>query len=111
MSHEQNQRLIDALTECAAECSHCVTACLDEQDIKMLTRCIKLDIDCAEICSLAASFVARGSEHAQHLLDECVDICNACADECEKHPDMEHCTRCAEVCRACAEACNSGVAA
>lgn len=113
MSHQQNRALIDALNKCAAECNHCAVACLEEQDVKMLARCIKLDIDCAEICSLAISFVARGSEHAQHLLDECADICNACAEECEKHAamGMEHCRSCAEVCRACAEACKSGVAA
>lgn len=111
MAHEQNKQLLEALSNCAAECNHCATACLDEQDVKMLSRCIKLDIDCAEICMLTASYVARGSEHAQHLLDECAEICYACAEECEKHSHMEHCKRCAEACRKCAEACHSGVAA
>lgn len=113
MAHEQNKQLLDALSNCAAECNHCATACLDEQDVKMLARCIKLDIDCSEICMLTASYVARGSEHAQHLLDECGEICNACAEECEKHAQMgmEHCRKCAEACRTCAEACQSGVAA
>jgi len=111
MSHEQNQGLIEALAKCAAECNHCATACLDEQDVKMLARCIKLDIDCAEICALAASYVSRGSEHAQHILNECAEICEACATECEKHSHMEHCKRCAEECRSCAEICHSGVAA
>lgn len=107
MSHVQNQGLLDALNNCAAECNHCATACLDEQDVKMLARCIKLDTDCAAICSLTASFIARGSEHSEHLLRECADICNACAEECEKHQHMDHCKRCAEACRACAEECSS----
>ena len=111
MSHEQNKGLIDALTSCVAECNHCTAACLEEKDVKMLARCIKLDIDCAEICNLAISFVSRGSEHAEHVLHECAEICNECAKECEKHSHMEHCKRCAEICRACAEACHSGVAA
>ena len=111
MSHEQNKGLLEALTKCVAECNHCAAACLDEDDVKMLARCIKLDIDCAEICNLAISFVSRGSEHAEHILDECAEICNECAKECEKHSHMEHCKRCAEACRACAEACQSGVAA
>ena len=105
MSHEQNRGLIEALANCAAECSHCATACLDEHDVKMLSRCIKLDIDCAGICMLTASYVARGSEHADHLLKECAEICEACAQECEKHAHMEHCRSCAETCRRCAEAC------
>lgn len=111
MAHEQNRRLITTLANCAAECSHCATACLEEEDVKKLARCIKLDIDCAEICRLAISFVSRGSEHADHILHECADICAACAEECEKHSKMEHCKRCAEICRECAELCHSGVAA
>ena len=110
MAHQQNKNLIDILAKCAAECNHCANACLDEDDVKMLARCIKLDIDCAEICSLAISFVSRSSEHADHVLNECADICESCAEECEKHSHMEHCRRCAEVCRSCADACHSGVA-
>lgn len=108
MAHEQHQQLMDALNDCAAECNHCAAACLDEQDVKMLSRCIKLDIDCAEICSLTAAFIARDSEHAEHLVKECGDICNACAEECEKHAEMgmEHCKTCAEACRVCAEECS-----
>jgi hypothetical protein len=106
MAHEKNQELLNALNNCAAECNHCAIACLEEQDVRMLARCIKLDIDCADICQLTASYVARGSEHANHLLKECAEICDACADECEKHSHMEHCRKCAEVCRACSEACS-----
>ncbi len=107
MTHEKNKELLNTLNDCAAECNHCAVACLDEQDVKMLANCIKLDIDCAEICTIAAGFVARGSLHAAHILAECADICNACADECEKHAQhgMEHCKECAEACRKCAEAC------
>ena len=105
MAHEKNQSLMEALNNSAAECNHCATACLDEQDVKMLASCIKLDIDCADICQLTASFVARDSEHAHHLMKECAEICEACAEECEKHAHMEHCRKCAEACRRCAEAC------
>ncbi|HUS02129.1 MAG TPA: four-helix bundle copper-binding protein [Chitinophagaceae bacterium] len=110
MAHEQNKRLLDALNDCSAECNHCATACLDEQDVKMLTRCIKLDIDCAQICSLTASLIARSSEHGKHLLKECAEVCTACAEECEKHAKMgmEHCRACAKACRVCADACNRG---
>lgn len=111
MSHERNQKLLDALAKCAAECSHCATACLREQDSMMLERCIKLDLDCAEVCEATTGFVARSSEFAEAVLRLCADICNACAEECEKHNHMEHCKHCAEACRACAEACEVGIAA
>lgn len=96
---------MEALSQCTAECNHCATACLEETDLKALTRCIKLNIDCAEICQLTSSFVARDSEHAHHLIRECADICEDCAAECEKHKYMEHCRKCAEICLHCAEAC------
>lgn len=109
MSHEHHPQLIAALNKCAAECNHCASACLDEQDVKMLAKCIKLDIDCADICNLTASLIARRSEHGRHLLKECAEVCNACAEECEKHAKMgmEHCRICAEACRACADACRA----
>lgn len=107
MSHEQNKKLLDELHRCALECSHCATACLDEENVKMMARCIRLDVDCAELCRLVSAFFARGSEHAKHLLAECAELCEDCASECERHAHMEHCARCAEACRACAEACKA----
>ena len=109
MSHESNRGLLDALYDCAAECNHCAIACLQEKDVKMLERCIRLDLDCAEICQVAAGYVARGSELANRLLELCAEVCNACADECEKHEHMEHCKRCADICRKCADACSQPV--
>jgi len=105
MAHERNQALIDSLNNCATECGHCATACLNEEDVKMLARCIKLNIDCADVCRLTTSLLSRGSEHGYHLVKECAEICDACAEECEKHSHMEHCRKCAEVCRHCAEEC------
>ena len=108
MSHENHKSMINAMHECAAECNHCAAACLEEQDVQSLARCIKLDIDCAEICYLTASYAARGSEHAMHLMKECAEICNACAEECEKFADRyDHCKKCAEACRNCAEECST----
>ena len=107
MSHEKNQSLIEELNRCATECSHCAMACLDEQDVKMLTTCIKLNIDCAEVCRLTASLLSRGSAHGNHLLKECAELCDICAGECDKHSHMEHCKRCAVVCRDCAEECTA----
>lgn len=107
MSHEQHKKLLDALHACAIECSHCATACLDESDVQMLARCIRLDVDCAELCRLVSGFLARGSEHANHLLAECAELCEDCASECDTHSHMDHCARCAQACRECAEACRS----
>lgn len=102
----QHSQLLSVLAECAAACNHCLSSCLEEKDVKMMVSCIKLDIDCAHICSITADFVSRGSDHAKHLLKECTEICSKCADECEKHSaHADHCKMCAEACRKCADAC------
>jgi hypothetical protein len=99
-----DEKLVKKLSECAAECSKCLAACLEEADVSMMARCIELDIDCSEICTLTAAFISRDSESAATLLALCGEICKACADECSKH-DADHCQKCATVCYDCAKMC------
>ena len=101
-----NRELIQKLAECAAACENCMDSCLSEENIGMMVRCIRLDRDCAKICQLTASFITSHSEHAMHVIKECIEICEQCAAECEKH-DHNHCQECARACRECAEACKS----
>jgi hypothetical protein len=107
---QQNQHLLDALNACVAACENCASACLQEEDVKMMAPCIALDRDCSDICAITARFLARGSEHAQHLLQVCAEICKACGDECGQH-HHQHCKDCAEACRRCEEACRQLMAA
>jgi len=104
MTQQQFKACIDACYECAAACDNCAASCLQEQDVKMMARCIALDMDCAQICRLAASYMARGSEMAQAVCAVCADICEACANECGQH-QMAHCQECAQACRRCADEC------
>jgi hypothetical protein len=104
MSHEQYKECIEACNACASACDHCSTACLDEPDVKMMARCIALDMDCAQICRAASAFMARGSSFAKTLCALCADVCQACGDECGKH-QAAHCQECAAACRQCADAC------
>jgi len=67
MAHQDFQDCIDACNNCAAACDHCSTACLAEEDVKMMARCIALDMDCSQICRLAAAYMARGSDFAAAL--------------------------------------------
>ena len=100
-----NVQLITELQNCSTECNICLAACLDEEDVSMMARCIELNTDCSGICTLAASFLARDSESVATLLALCSEICRACADECMKH-DAEHCKKCANICYECARMCS-----
>lgn len=105
MENQKYQELIQNLLNCALTCEHCAAACLQEEDVKMMAKCISLDRDCSDICFQAARLLQRESQIARQFLLLCEEICRMCADECSKHDD-EHCKRCAEACRICADACH-----
>lgn len=108
MPHALYASCIRACYECATACEHCAASCLEESDVGTMTRCIALDMDCADICRLAATTMARGSEFTESICRLCADVCNACATECGKH-SMDHCQQCAQACKRCAEECHSMV--
>jgi hypothetical protein len=104
MDHQQFGRSIAACNDCADACDFCAAACLREPDATAMARCIALDIDCAQLCRVAAGFMARGSESAADLCQMCAEVCDLCAGECGKHP-MQHCQDCAAACKRCADEC------
>ncbi len=103
-----NDELIKKLDICIAACNFCASACLKEDNVKMMAKCISLDMDCAEVCRTTAILLARDSAHGKHLLKECIELCEACAEECGSH-EHDHCKACAKACTECAEACKANL--
>lgn len=106
----RNEKLVHTLGNCINHCNYCADACLDEDDVKMMVKCIRLDRACAEICSTLNQLMISGFEDVEDLVKYCAKICHMCADECSKH-DAKHCQDCAEACRQCAEECKAYLAA
>lgn len=104
--HEQYRSCIEACFDCAAECEHCATACLQEPDAAARSRCVQLLRDCADACVLSAQYMSRGSTFAAAICGLCANVCDACATECGRFQD-EHCQKCAAACRKCAEECRA----
>ncbi|TVR57474.1 MAG: four-helix bundle copper-binding protein [Gemmatimonadales bacterium] len=107
---EEAFALVQAAAECAFTCTTCADACLEEEDPRALRSCIRLNLDCADICTVTATLISRpGTQSPEVLraqLEACIAACMACAEECASHAaHMEHCRVCAEACRACAAAC------
>jgi hypothetical protein len=101
---------IDALSDCAQACTADVDADLSEQDMAEMVRCIRLCLDCVDVCTATLGVTSRLAEYdadvVRPLLEACVAICKSCGDECERHaPHHEHCRVCAEECRRCEQAC------
>lgn len=95
-----------AVNQCAAACLQCVVGCLDEIEVRAMTRCITLNLECADLCRLAATSIARNSEHLRAILLLCATACDSCFNECSKH-DMTHCQHGAKACKHGAEACRA----
>lgn len=106
MAHIPNTTCIEACNACASACDHCAAACLGEENVADMARCIALDLDCADLCRLAASSMARDGEFARQICRLCAEVCEACGKECRQH-EHAHCQACAEACDACAQACRN----
>ena len=101
---------IDALSDCAQACIADTEADLSEQDLAEMVKCIRLCLNCADVCAATRGVVTRQAEYdgnvTRPLLEACIVICKSCGDECARHaPHMPHCRVCEQACRRCEQAC------
>ena len=109
-------RTIDALNDCAEACTACADACLSEPMVSELTKCIRTNLDCADLCGTTSRVLSRHTGYdaniSRTLLEACAMACKSCGDECARHADMhEHCRICSESCRRCEQSCRDLLAA
>ena len=119
---------IEASGDCAQACTADTDADLGEQNLAEMITCIRLCLDCTDICTATAAVLSRPAERdlsaTRLLVGACAAICQSCGDECERHAVIginscrektcaaecakhtaDHCRRCAEACRRCDRAC------
>ena len=107
---------IDALSDCVEACNADNAADLGEQNVTEMVTCIRLCLDCADICDATGRVLSRHTGYDTNLtratLQACVTVCRSCADECERHAQMHaHCRVCEQACRRCEQACRELLAA
>ena len=107
---------IDALNDCAQACIADTGCDLSEDNVAEMVRCIRLCLDCTDVCVATVGVISRQAEYdagvVAPLLEACAAVCRSCGDECERHARMhEHCRVCAEACRTCERACRDLLAA
>jgi hypothetical protein len=107
---------IDAMSDCAQSCNADNAADLSEPNLAEMVTCIRLCLDCADICTATAGVTSRLVDYdsgvLRPLLESCLAICRSCGDECERHAAMHaHCRACAQACRRCEQACRDLLAA
>lgn len=103
-------RCIEECYDCAQACTACADACLGEAEAAKLAQCIRLDLDCADVCLATGAVASRRTGSNERvigaMLAACETACRICAEECERHGGIHaHCRVCAEACRRCERAC------
>jgi hypothetical protein len=90
---------IDTLISCSEACTACADACLSEGMVEELIKCIRTDMDCADICQTTSRVLARHTGYdanvSRAMLQACIVACKACGDECAKHAEMHDTAGCA----------------
>lgn len=99
---ERSRECAEICFEAAQTCEWCADQCAGKGE--EMAECIRLCRDVADIASLHARSMARGSRYSGALAEVCAEVCQECADECEQHED-DHCQLCADVLTRCAESC------
>ena len=107
---------IEAMNDCAQACTADADADLGDGELASMIACVRLCLDCADVCTATARVVSRQTAYEpgvlRPLLEACAAICARCGDECEKHADMHpHCRICQDACRRCEQACRDLLAA
>jgi hypothetical protein len=111
VNREALSRCIEACFDCAQTCTACADACLSDQMVAELVKCVRTDLDCADICETTGRVLSRHTGYdailTREVVQVCATACRTCGDECGRHADMhEHCRVCAQECRRCEQACN-----
>jgi hypothetical protein len=107
-------RCIEECYDCAQTCTSCADACLGEEAVQRLRQCIRLNLDCADVCAATGAIATRrtgsNEEVIRLMLAACATACRLCGEECERHAEMhEHCRVCSEACRRCENACRAAL--
>lgn len=106
MHEEDFSSCIDPCNDAVAACHRCAAACLKQPGTAKTVRCIQRNVECAQICRLAAGYLSRGSELAIELCTLCAAACELCSQECAQQP-VRQCQESSAACRRCAQACRT----
>lgn len=84
-------RRIEVLEDCANTCTQCTDSCLSERDIALLAKCIRLNLDCGDVCVATGWVTSRQTEYdanvTRALLEACIAACHSCGGECDRHAE------------------------
>jgi hypothetical protein len=100
------QRCIQICQDCHTSCIQLISHCLAAGGRHAAPAHIRLLMDCAQLCTVTADFMARTSVFHDRTCTLCAELCRRCAESCEQIAGEDQLVKqCAELCRRCAESC------
>jgi hypothetical protein len=66
---------IDALSDCAQACTACADDDLSEPDVAELVKCIRLCLDCADVCTATLRVASRRTEYDANVTRSLLEAC------------------------------------
>ncbi|HMS85725.1 MAG TPA: four-helix bundle copper-binding protein [Nitrospira sp.] len=104
---EDMQRCIQLCQDCHARCIQLINHCLTLEGRHADPVHIRLVMDCAQLCTVTADFMARASAFHGRTCSLCAELCRRCAGNCEQIAGEDQLMKqCADLCRRCAESCD-----
>ena len=102
---------IDACAACLVSCTSCADACIGGDMPKEMAKCIRTDLDCADVCAATIAVLTRQTKPNPSIqraqLQAMIVACKTCGDSCMSHADVHgHCKLCGQTCRDCESKCN-----
>jgi hypothetical protein len=80
-------RCIEECYSCAQTCTSCADACLSESMVQELTQCIRLDLDCADICNIMGRIATRRTGSDDEVIAGCAKRAAPAAAARQCHAD------------------------
>jgi len=77
-------RCIDECYACAQACTACADACVAEEMVQQLKQCIRLNLDCADVCLATGALASRRTGSNEQILGQMLQICAAAAGRVER---------------------------
>jgi hypothetical protein len=101
------EQAVEDCLSCHSMCEQTLAHCLKQGGRHVEAERLQALMDCIAICQTSASFMMRGSEFHHQTCAVCSDVCERCAESCEKLPNDAQMRACAEACRKCADSCGA----
>ncbi len=102
-----NTALIDAALDCIKKADACSAHCivLVKQGDTSIAECLSSVAETLPTCRALAALASSESKHLKALAKVCIDICQDCYDQCEKHQEHVECKECMDSCAVCIDEC------